>query len=253
MLPCILKIYGKINYERKENAHTEGRKMKEYKRNPKISPTIRRLIAIEALRYPRTPRSVLAAELIDKIRDLGEISSTQNTLERMISDARSHEPPVQSNWHLGLWAKYDMPPVVIPRLFEIQKKIKEVAELSELPKIPTAVALWIGQLHAVVKDPLKLYLVAWAYASHQYVGMVARPATVAEDVPVDTSELDTLLANGDFGALTALAVGFKSIMNKPDAEMNGYLTDIMARVKDAVKNNPMEGSHERTHSQKRQG
>jgi hypothetical protein len=83
---------------------------KKRQRLPRIKPTIRQLIVSEAIRYPDKPRLALATDLRDSIERMGEMSPSEETLIKMISDARNQESSLLDNpWHLGTVKDYPLP------------------------------------------------------------------------------------------------------------------------------------------------
>jgi hypothetical protein len=207
----------------------------------KISPSIKRLIASEALRYPDMPREFLAHELKEKIESMGFISPSEETLKRRISDARQHPPLLSSPyWHIGLQLEEGqgkLPAGAIPKIIEIQRAIKEKLVLSEYIKIPVYVAFWIGQLYKAIDDPVALFYVSYAYALYVIVGQAADKDVVA----VDTTELDNLLIEKNFDGLMGVALGFKQLLQtKTPEDVANDLPEIITRLKEAINNLPKE-------------
>lgn len=200
--------------------------MREQKRIPKISSAVKRLIATEALKNPDLPRDYLAQSLIEKIRAMGEIPPTEETLKRRISEARKNPPKIDKTWHLGeQFAHNVLPPGAIPRIFEIQRILKK--ETGKTVKIPTIVALWIGQLHEVIENPGYLLSIAYAYALYVALGMAADPKN--KEVPVDTTELDDLLINGDYEALSVIAAALLELISKHEFQ------EVAEQLKDGMR------------------
>lgn len=215
--------------------------MREHKRIPKISPAVKRLIAIEALRSPDMPRDYLAQSLREKIEAMGEIPPTEETLKRRISEARKQGPTSSPEyWHLGLQRKYPIAVEAIPRVFEIQRTLKEKYKLPEFPKIDPLVAYWIGQLYSVISEPEILYIVAHAYMLYELVSFAAdRDLEV-----IDTSEMDVLMANGDYEALWSFAKGLQNIFKDNDYDFMSVIEqyeDIMTSFRGALKNRYKDG------------
>jgi hypothetical protein len=212
--------------------------MKEQlKRLPKIPPSVKRLIALEALRYPDMPRDFLAQELIEKIKSVGLIPPAEETLKRRISDARQHPPLLSSPyWHMGLQLEEGqgkLPAEAIPKMIEIQKAVKEKIGRSENFKIPVYVAYWIGQLYKTIDDPIALFYVSYAYALYVIVGQAADKDAVA----VDTNELDSLLIEKNYDGLMGVALGFKQLLQtKTPENVANDLPEIMTRLKEAINN-----------------
>ena len=99
-------------------------------------------------------------------------------------------------------------------------------------------AWWIGQLHGIIKDPEPLFTVAYAYALYQSIALAADP----NNKDIDTLELDILLVNEDYEALTSLAVGLLTLVKEHDAdEVGKQLPTIMARFQEVIRNTAKEG------------
>ena len=62
--------------------------MRELKRIPKITPSVKRLITEAVLRYPDMPRDYLAQKLREQIEAIGQLPPTEETLKRRISEAK---------------------------------------------------------------------------------------------------------------------------------------------------------------------
>lgn len=196
--------------------------MTEYKRVPKISANIRTLITIEALRYPRTPRKALALDLQERIRNMGEPAPTEETLMRMVSDARTNEPQEPGYWHLGANTVPPIPAEAVPHIFEVQRLMMGRMKTDELP---VNLAIWIGRLYKMISDPDKLFMVSLAYAFTEFIAIVSK-------LPPDTRELDRLLRDGKIGALTQIASDLNDIiMNRPK---NDWQTAIASELKGKI-------------------
>ena len=104
-------------------------------RGPKISLEIRRLIIGQAIHDNKNmPRRALAVRLQELIERMGEISPTEDTLARIISEARNQQPSeLDQPWHIGICAQHDIPPSIIPELFKLQEfKVSHKNEDSSL-------------------------------------------------------------------------------------------------------------------------
>ena len=77
--------------------------MREYKRIPKISNSAKRLIAIEALRYPDMPRDDLAQVIKEKIQNMGELQPLKMYRLWLIIISFKHiRCVVSGEWNLGM-------------------------------------------------------------------------------------------------------------------------------------------------------
>jgi len=113
-----------------------------------ITLTIKRLIISEALKKPPKPRRALAIELMDKIERMGEVVPTEETIERLISEARNHEPnPLDEPWRMLDIVKYPISPDTLPIVLEVwgdQVVLQAQISIRE--------ALWIARLYHIFKE-----------------------------------------------------------------------------------------------------
>jgi hypothetical protein len=167
-------------------------------RGPNISNEIRKLIISQAIHDSKNmPRRALAVRLQDLIEKMGEISPTEETLMRMISEARNQQPSeLDQPWSIGVCEKYNIPPDIIPVLVkELQFRAKT---LQQVPTIREA--RWFARLYQVVEaltrkqfpyDPEMrlrfLPLIASCYVERELVSELMN-----EQCP-DTSEFDRIL------------------------------------------------------------
>ena len=142
---------------------------KKRERIPRIKPSIRQLIVSEATRYREKPRLALASKLKDTIERMGEASPSEETMLKIISEARNKEKsPVDNPWYLGTMKDYPLPPEVIPYLFLVQSFIEKFVENHPLairavvqfldklgnppPDTPLTIrqAIWISRLYSTI-------------------------------------------------------------------------------------------------------
>ncbi|MFC2032052.1 hypothetical protein ACFLUS_01585 [Chloroflexota bacterium] len=85
-----------------------------------LPPTIRRLIVARAITQRNIPREYLANELINEIREAGDLPPTLETTKRYISKARNHNNPLDEPWTLSCCSEYSsyFPPHSIPFLID---------------------------------------------------------------------------------------------------------------------------------------
>jgi len=124
-------------------------------RGPKISNEVRRLIIGQAIHDSKNmPRRALAVRLQDIIEKMGEISPSEDTLVKMISEARNKQPSeLDQPWSIGACDEYNIPPDIIPILISLQKlKDKDQGE-SRLWKMTIREARWVARLFPVA-EPL---------------------------------------------------------------------------------------------------
>ncbi|MFC2060129.1 hypothetical protein ACFLTZ_03420 [Chloroflexota bacterium] len=188
-------------------------------RGPRIKPSIKQFIVGEAIKYSNKPRLALAAEIRDKIEHLGEISPSEETLIKMISDARSNKTgPIDSPWTIGCCIKYDIPTEFIPILLDEQKRILASRNDVILPEDKESLrneimgglvltirqARWFVKLYPVVyelakkqhPDNPRLQQGAVTVFAKQYAHRERVAEILGKDNP-DTSDIDNVLMQED--------------------------------------------------------
>ncbi len=169
-------------------------------RGPKISSEIRQLIISQAIHDSKTmPRRALAVRLQELIERMGEVSPTEDTLSRMISEARNKQPSeLEKPWSIGACDYYNIPSDIIPILIKIQK-LRATEDEGESPgEITIREARWIGRLYPAAKpiisklassnerELLWLLFIAGSYSQRERVS-----EQINEQYP-NTTDLDRL-------------------------------------------------------------
>jgi len=118
-------------------------------RGPKISNEVRRLIIGQAIHDSKNmPRRALAVRLQDLIEKMGEISPTEDTLVKLISEARNQQPiDLDQPWSIGACAQYNIPPDIIPVLISLQKFKTPSGKECSLGQITIREAQWVARLY----------------------------------------------------------------------------------------------------------
>ena len=157
---------------------------------------IRRLIVGDAIEYPNKPRLVLATELKDKIERMDEISPSEETLIKMISDARNKEPnPLDTAWHLGTLNEYPLSAEAIHYILKIQIWTSS----KHIHPVTIREAKWISRLYSVIENnksrwlkPLEksLWKVSFIYASYEMICALSK-------TDFDIHNLDEYLLQGN--------------------------------------------------------
>jgi hypothetical protein len=186
---------------------TNGMELEKAGRGPKISKEVRRLIIGQAIHDSKNmPRRALAVRLEDLIEKMGEISPTEDTLARMISEARNQQPSeLDQPWSIGACAQYNIPPDITPVLIRIQKSRAPDQKTDALREITIREAQWFTRLYPVAEPVVDktfiddygrlwlLSLIVSCYAQRERVS-----EQMNEQYP-NTSDLDKLyFANDDF-------------------------------------------------------
>ena len=188
------------------NEGTYGMNNRRPGRGPKISDEVRRLIIGQAIHDSKNmPRRALAVRLQDLIEKMGEISPTEDTLAKMISEARNQLPSeLDQPWSIGACAQYNIPPDIIPVLISLQKLKAPGEGDGVLGKITVREARWVARLFPVaeplvnktfVDDESRLWWLSVIVSS--YVQRERVSEQMNEQYP-NTSDLDGLyFANED--------------------------------------------------------
>lgn len=173
-------------------------------RGPKISSGVRQLIISQAIHDSKTmPRRALAVRLQNLLETMGEPVPTEDTLARMISEARNKQPSdLEKPWCIGACDYYNIPSDMIPIINEVQQ-LKAIEHKEEpLGEISVREARWIARLYPVMKpimsklamhnenELLWLLFIAISYAQRERVS-----EQINEQYP-NTIDLDRLYFHG---------------------------------------------------------
>jgi hypothetical protein len=175
-------------------------------RGPKISREVRQLIIGQAIHDSKNmPRRALALRLQDIIEKMGEISPTEDTLARLISEARNKQPSeLDQPWSIGANAQYNIPPDIIPVLIRLQRFRRTNQRKGGWGELTIREARWFARLYPVaepignktlIDDNGRLWLLSLIVSC--YVQRERISEQMNEQYP-NTSELDRLFfANED--------------------------------------------------------
>jgi hypothetical protein len=161
-------------------SRTEGSK--------KMSLTVKCLISEAALGEPNKPRRALAVELQDRIKRMGEVIPSEETIQRKISEIRNHEPsPLDQPWCVGCLSKYPIPPEALPVVMDMYE-----SSLNMDARFTIRVALWVARLYKLVDDDGNFLMrLAFLYAEREHIYWIL-------DMPIDTRDIDRYtIACGD--------------------------------------------------------
>jgi hypothetical protein len=189
-------------------------------RGPRIPNEVRQLIISQAIHDSKTmPRRALAVRLQELIERMGEVSPTEDTLARMISEARNKQPSeLEKPWSIGACAQYNIQPDIIPILIKIQKLKAVENEAGSLGEITIREARWIARLYPVAEqliNKLDFYddrrLLWLLFIASSYVQRERVSEQINEQYP-NTSDLDRLyFAGEDFLSDDALVSWWNAI------------------------------------------
>ena len=133
--------------------------MNRKKGRPGIKPHIRQLIYSKALET-KTPRFALAVELTNLIEKMDEIPPAEETIMRLISEARNHpNSPLDKPWSVVTLGEYEIPPEALPPV------LKMAIHFRQKEKRPMTIreARWAARLSSL-HDLRKLSLLIQEYA-----------------------------------------------------------------------------------------
>ncbi|MDP2729554.1 MAG: hypothetical protein Q8O55_03615 [Dehalococcoidales bacterium] len=166
-------------------------------RGRRISSEVRQLIISQAIHDSKTmPRRALAVRLQDLIEKMGEVSPTEDTLARMISEARNKQPSeLERPWSIGACSYYNIPHDMIPVLIKIQKLKAEYGDDEDVSRVLTVrEARWMARLYRVA-EPLISELsdgLLWLdFIASSYVKRERVSEQMNEQYP-NTADLDRL-------------------------------------------------------------
>lgn len=184
-------------------------------RGPNISNTVRQLIVSQAIHDSKTmPRRALAVRLQELIERMGEPPPTEDTLVKMISEARNKQPgELERPWSIGACSQYGISADIVPLLIKVrQSRIRAMKDLDLPPvKLTIRQARWFARLQPAVEALVKtrypfdvdLVLSFLEEVVSFYVEKEQVSEVLNEQYP-DTSELDEMIfVNEDlsFGTL----------------------------------------------------
>ncbi len=204
-------------------------------RGPNISHAVRRLIISEAIHDSKDmPRRALAIRLQDLIEKMEGSSPTEDTLTKMISEARNQQAGnnLDQPWSIGASASHDISPGVIPTLIDLQKLIKDN---NGTRRLSLREAHLVGRLVPVAERVLQqafidresrlwvLLLIVDVYVQRERVSLQMK-----EPYP-DTADLDTLFfANDDLIGDDSLRAWWDVLPTKYQ-EATGQLLELYQR------------------------
>lgn len=141
---------------------------------PPIKPSIKQFICAKALEHKDTPRQLLAIELKKLIEEAGEVSPTEDTMIKKISEARNKpKSPLDEQWSLGYLAQYDIPPDALPIVMRIyEKRLRELKQDFTIRE-----AMWIARLSKCTDDLIVLERFATVYALTEKVNWILGKTT----------------------------------------------------------------------------
>ena len=175
-------------------------------RGSQISKEVRRLIISQAVHDARSmPRWPLAARLKDLIEKMGYKSPSDETLVKMISEARNKQPrEVEKPWSIGACSYYNIPHDMIPVLIKTQKLKAEYGDNEDVSTVLTVrEAQWIARLYHVAEplirelpDASESALLWLDFIASSYVQRERVSEQMNEQYP-DTTDLDRLYFYSD--------------------------------------------------------
>lgn len=143
---------------------------------------------------------ILAARLKDLIEKMGYRSPSEETLVKMISEARNKQPrELEKPWCIGACSYYNIPHDMIPLLIKIQKLKAEYGDNENVSTVLTVrEAQWIARLYHVAEplvrelpDTSESALLWLDFIASSYVQRERVSEQMNEQYP-DTTDLDRL-------------------------------------------------------------
>jgi len=176
--------------------------IKKSGRGPNISNTVRQLIISQAIHDSKTmPRRALAVRLQELIERMGEPPPTEDTLVKMISEARNKQPgELEKPWCIGVCAYYNIPPDIIPLLIKVQQSRKQ-GEFKDFEKeLTIREALWYNRLRPVVETLTKNKFPFDVNAPFSYLNIIVsayvqreRVSEIMNEQYPNTTDLDRII------------------------------------------------------------
>ncbi len=157
-------------------------------KGPKITAEVKRFIAEVNDEHPDWMAKEVKDEVQRRLRRLGHqpnpnwpgISAIQIELKRMRDDRGKGPLPIDSPWSIGRLAEYDIPSEAVSKVLEIQ------AIRAAHDPLTIREAKWVGRLHTVTENLMKLAIWAALYAEREKACELA-------NVEKDTSDLDSVM------------------------------------------------------------
>jgi len=116
--------------------------MKEKRGRPAIKPSIKQLICAKALKDKDAPRLALAVELKNLIEEMGEISPSEETMMKLISQARNHPvSELDKPWSIARLDDYPIPPKELPKVIREYRR-----HMDEGTEFTIRQAKWVARL-----------------------------------------------------------------------------------------------------------
>jgi hypothetical protein len=175
-------------------------------RGSQITKDVRRLIISQAAHDARNmPRWLLAARLKEMIEKLGYEPPADETLVKMISEARNKQPrEIEKPWSIGACSYYNIPHDMIPVLIKIQKLMAEYGDDEDVARVLTVrEARWMARLYRVAEPLIKELpnaeengLLWLDFIASSYVKRERVSEQMNEQYP-DTADLDRLYFYSD--------------------------------------------------------
>ena len=175
-------------------------------RGSQITKDVRRLIISQAAHDARNmPRWTLATRLKEMIEKLGYKPPTDETLVKMISEARNKQPrEIEKPWSIGACSYYNIPHDLIPLLIKIQKLKAEYGDNKDVSTVLTVrEARWMARLYNVAEplirdlpDAKESGLLWLDFIASSYIQRERVSEQMNEQYP-DTTDLDMLYFHSD--------------------------------------------------------
>ena len=132
-----------------------------------IKPSIKKLIADEAIRNPRESRLGLYLRLKTEIEELGEVAPSEETAYKLISDARRTPRKFDESWTMASLKDNPLPPESIPSVLKVWRYASNTGEKFSLGQ-----AEWVARLYTSFAQISLLWFWSYSYAHEERLSIV---------------------------------------------------------------------------------
>jgi hypothetical protein len=160
-----------------------------------IRPSVKKLIADEAIRNPKEGRGSLYVRLKRDIGEMGEVAPSEETTYKLISQARRNSPKFEELWTMASLRDNPLPPESIPSVSKVWRYAINTDE-----KFTLAQAEWAARLYTLVPEIPLLWFWSYQYAHEERLSLAVNEEMdsfiMDSNVILTKWERDTLLMSG---------------------------------------------------------
>jgi len=152
---------------------------------PGIKPHVRQLIYVKALEN-KTPRLALAVELKNLIEEMGELPPSEETMMRLISEARNHpNSPLDEPWSMATVNNYPIPPDVLPIVLVLSVHMREFQTFT------IRHAKWAARLCKITNKWPELARMVLKYSTSEIIHEIAKSSFDSTELDLESYTLST--------------------------------------------------------------